>query len=119
MANSGEDPDDPVDWGERSEAPEAAGTRIVGPTSQENIEKALQQQARYSRAGLVVGFIVIGLGVVLLLLGVAGEVEINFGNESWNGALTTGAVGVVIALVGLGVIQITKNEVEVEVVDDA
>lgn len=72
----------------------------------------LKGERDYSKWGLIAGLIVVGLGVVLLLGGVAGAVDISFSNGATNGRLVTSAVGVVVIIVGAWVINATRYRVD-------
>lgn len=84
----------------------------INPALPENAMNAIiEGEQRAARNGLVVGAIVVLLGVVLLILGVAGSVDITVTHGGSSGHLVTGAVGIVIALIGLAIIYATRYRV--------
>lgn len=72
------------------------------------LKQIVDAESKKMIAGLIGGLIVIGAGVVLLILGVSGEVDFELTNGERNAKLSTAAVGVVVALIGIGVIWITR-----------
>jgi hypothetical protein len=58
------------------------------------------------------GLIIVIVGVILPILGVAGQVDIQIFKDTTSAKLFTAAVGVVITLIGLGVIGVTRFKVE-------
>lgn len=82
----------------------------VDPTGlpPETLDRIVKAESTKMLAGLVAGLVVIGLGVALLILGVAGQVDFEFTKDDTNAKLSTAAVGVVVALIGLAIIWITR-----------
>jgi hypothetical protein len=71
----------------------------------------LEGERSSARNGLIVGLVVILVGVALLIVGVTGTVDITFASGGTNGHLVTSALGIVVALIGAGIIYVTRYRV--------
>jgi len=78
------------------------------------ITNAIQAAMRIAMTGLVIGLVIVLAGVVVLVLGVTDAVTWKVSGLGGSSELQTGATGVVIAIIGLGVIFITRMNVRVE-----
>ncbi len=75
-------------------------------------EKIVESEARNARAGRIVGFVVILLGVVLTLLGATGAVNIELGGAGLTAHVANAAPGVVLMLIGLFVVWRTNLSIK-------
>lgn len=85
---------------------------VTGPPEVAEILTKAEQKNAFG--GLVVGLIIIVLGVLLLLLGISGMVDFEIANGETKAKLSTGAVGAVVALIGLAVIYFTRMRVVIK-----
>jgi hypothetical protein len=72
---------------------------------------AIKSAEKIALRGMLFGFLVIAAGIVLILLGASGSVTLEFSSGDINSKLQTGVVGVVIALIGLGVIYFSRQKI--------
>lgn|ERR1022692_4684717 len=80
-------------------------------TPESVMQEGIKSEYRYARLGLTIGALAVLAGVVLIILGYSGSVDITFQSGRDKGHLVTGSLGVVIALVGLGIIFFTLPKV--------
>lgn len=80
-------------------------------TPESVMQEGMKSEYRYARLGLVIGALVVLAGVVLIILGYSGSVDVTFQSGSNKGHLVTGSLGVVIAIIGLGVLFWTRPKV--------
>jgi len=78
-----------------------------GPVMQEGIAR----EYSYARLGLIIGALTVAVGGVFIILGYSGSVDITFQAGSNTGHVVTGSLGVVIALIGLGILYWTRPKV--------
>jgi hypothetical protein len=79
---------------------------------------AMRGERLYAFLGLLVGALVIGAGILLIFLNVAGQVDLTFnvgGNES---KLNTAIVGIPMAIVGALIIYFTRLKMIVGKMND-
>jgi hypothetical protein len=79
----------------------------------EVIEDIVAGEKTSAKVGGILGFIVIVIGAVLLILGVSGSVDLTFSNGTTSGHLVTGAVGIVISIIGGCIMYFTRYRVKV------
>jgi hypothetical protein len=77
----------------------------------EVIRDIVQGEKTSAKVGRVVGVLVMPIGVALLVLGVSAQVDLTFSSGGANAHFVTGAVGVVVILVGAGIIYATRYRV--------
>lgn len=75
--------------------------------------EALRVSKQVALAGLVIGFVIVLAGVVVLLLGVSSAVSWKVSGSWGSSELQTGATGVVVAIIGLGVVFISRLNIGV------
>jgi hypothetical protein len=80
-------------------------------TPESVMQDATKREYQYARLGLVVGALVVLAGVVLIILGYSGSVDIAFQSGTDKGHLVTGSLGVVIALAGVAILFFTRPKV--------
>lgn len=80
-------------------------------TPESVMKEGMNQEYQYARLGLIIGALALVAGVVLVVFGYSGSVDVTFQSGSSKGHLVTGSLGVVIALIGLGIIFITLPKV--------
>jgi hypothetical protein len=73
---------------------------------------AIRREYRYATLGLIVGTIVVLAGVVLIVLGFTGAVDITFQSGKNSGKVTTGSLGIVVVLVGAAILVLTRPRVK-------
>lgn len=79
---------------------------------------AMRGERLYAFLGLLIGALVIGSGILLIFLNVAGQVDLTFnvgGNES---KLNTAIVGIPMAIVGALIIYFTRLKMIVGKIND-
>ena len=91
-----------------STEPQNEEVALGGPVSDDTMLLALRAATRVALAGLIVGLIIVLAGVVVILLGVSGQVSWTLTGAWGSSRLQTGAVGVVIVVIGLLVIFFTR-----------
>jgi len=77
------------------------------------INEAIHEQGRISTIGLVAGALFVLAGIVLMVLGFTGSVDINVRIGDMSGHLVTGSLGVLVALIGVVFIVVTNYSVDV------
>lgn len=87
--------------------------RLPPETPPEIVAAALRASTQVALAGLIIGFVIVIAGVVLLLLGVSKAVSWRVSGSWGSSELQTGATGVVVAIIGLGVIFISRINIRV------
>lgn len=78
------------------------------------IAATIEAATHLARLGLILGVGVILAGVVVLVLGVSDAVTWKVEGLGGSSELQTGATGVVVAVIGLGVVFITRLNVRVQ-----
>jgi len=68
--------------------------------SSTHVDRIIRAQRTVSLVVIIGGLIIATGGIVLLLLGVSGQVDWNFAGVGINSKLQTGAVGLAVALIG-------------------
>ena len=77
------------------------------------IKEGIAKEYSYARLGLIIGALTIAIGAVLIVLGYSGSVDITFQAGKNTGHVVTGSLGIVIALIGLGVLFWTRPKIGV------
>ncbi|ORV85550.1 hypothetical protein AWC11_01615 [Mycobacterium interjectum] len=88
-------------------------TNVRGKLSRTILERILRHQIIYSLGGLLFGGLLLIGGVVLTVEGFTGQVSLQWHSGSSGLSITTGVVGVVIALLGVAVIWITRFKLDI------
>lgn len=86
---------------------------LRGVDPQMALELARREQ-RYALWGLIIGGVVIGVGLVMIFLHIAGQVSLDIRAGSTRVRLDTALVGVVIGVVGGIIIWLTRSKVKIE-----
>jgi hypothetical protein len=73
----------------------------------------LKNMQAYGMLGLVLGVIIVIGGLVLIVLGFTGSVDITFASGSSKGHIATGSLGIVVTLVGGAIVFFTKPRGEI------
>jgi hypothetical protein len=77
------------------------------------IKQILDAVQRYAMLGLVLGAVIVLGGVILVVLGFTGSVDITFQSGSAKGHIATGSLGIVVTIVGAIIVYFTKPRVDV------
>jgi hypothetical protein len=79
----------------------------------EILEQGIEVQRLYSILGLVFGVIIVLAGVVLMVLGFSGSVDIAFQSGTTKAHVVTGSLGIVVALIGAILVWVTRFKVRI------
>jgi hypothetical protein len=93
-----------------AEQPQVEEVTLPPGVSNEVWMEAIRASKTIAVIGMCVGCVVILAGIVLILLGVSGAVTLEISTGNIDSKLQTGVVGVVIALIGLGVIYFSRQK---------
>jgi hypothetical protein len=77
------------------------------------INDALRSERIYAFIGMLVGALVIGAGIVMIFLNIAGQVDVTINVSGHDSKLNTATVGIPMAVIGALIIYLTRLNVKV------
>jgi hypothetical protein len=106
---------EPAGAGRSGEEPDFSVESVEFPSDlPPGVQKRLiRGEERSARRGAMIGALVIVLGILLLILGASGAVELSVKVGEFSGHLVTGALGIVVVLLGGFIIWATRQRVKV------